>query len=129
MPTRVATKTKSKAEPDELNVLIVEDNEMIMRMVTQMCEIEPGVVVRSGGADAGLLIDVRAWEGVDVAIVDLLLPETDGETLLDWLAEEAPHVRRIAMSGSGAWRLDKANAEVKLLKPFLIDELLEALRP
>jgi DNA-binding response OmpR family regulator len=127
MSTQVAGRRTDAQGVADVNVKIVEDNEMIMRLVKLMLD-EPGVVVASGGADAGVLMDVIAWENVDVAIVDLFLPGTGGSELLDWLAEEAPHVRRIAMSGSGR-SVEQANADVRLLKPFKIEDLLAALRP
>jgi CheY-like chemotaxis protein len=127
MSTRVAKRRKDAGEPADLCVTIVEDNEMIMRLVTQMLD-EPGVAVASRSANVEVLMDLTAWENVDVALVDLFLPGKSGHQLLDWLAEEAPHVRRVAMSGSGA-SVEKANADVRLLKPFMIEELLAALRP
>ncbi|MEY2426257.1 MAG: Response regulator receiver domain [Actinomycetota bacterium] len=108
--------------------MIVEDSEMIVRLVTQMLEDEPGVVTTDGGCNVQSLMNEAVWRDVDVALVDLLLPGTTGDELLTWLAGHASHVRRVAMSGSGPVRLSKvSNADVKLLKPFMIEELVAAL--
>jgi DNA-binding NtrC family response regulator len=113
----------------QLRVIVVEDDLMIMKLVGHMLA-EADVDMTPAGGDAAALMDESKWDEVDVAIVDLLLPKVAGDDLLDWLAEHAPHVRRIAMSGSGPWRLEKAtSADVRLLKPFMIDDLLTALRP
>ena len=125
MPTRTL-----RGHDTDLRVLVVEDNEMIMKLVGQMLADEADVVAQPAGADAASLMDEAIWRDVDGAIVDLLLPKMTGDELLDWLAEHAPHVRRIAMSGSGMLRLEQArSAQVRLLKPFMIDDLLTALRP
>ena len=103
---------------------------MIVRLVTQMLEEEPGVVTTAGGHDVQVLMDEALWRDVDVALVDLLLPGTTGDELLTWLVDHAPHVRRVAMSGSGPLRLASVrNADVKLLKTFMLDDLLAALHP
>jgi DNA-binding NtrC family response regulator len=108
--------------------MVVDDDPMIMRLVTQMLAFEDGVVVRQGGCDVRALMHDSAWADVHVAVVDLLMPQTTGDELLVWLGEHAPHVRRIAMSGAGRHRLDESvHAEVRLLKPFSLDELLTAL--
>jgi DNA-binding NtrC family response regulator len=113
-----------------LHVAVIEDNDMITRLVTQMLDLDPDVVVTSGGADVKKLMEEAFWRDIDVALVDLLLPGMTGDELLTWLAAHAPHVRRIAMSGSGALRLEQVtNADVKLLKPFSLDAVLEAVRP
>ncbi len=102
---------------------------MIMRLVTHMLEGEEGIDVTQGGGDAAALMHESVWDGVDVAVVDLLLPHTTGDALLAWLGEHAPHVRRVAMSGSGPLRLEAAvEADVRLLKPFMLDDLIAALR-
>jgi hypothetical protein len=52
-----------------------------------------------------------------------------GDELIVWLEAHAPHVKRIAVSGAGPWRLAQAtSAHVQILKPFMIDDLLSAIR-
>jgi DNA-binding response OmpR family regulator len=110
--------------------MVVEDDPMIVRLVTQMLEGEEGITVTSGGADVTKLMQASRWESIDIAVVDLGLPRVTGDELLRWLGENAPHVRRIAMSGWGPDRIGgEAPCEVRLLKPFLLDDLIAALRP
>jgi CheY-like chemotaxis protein len=110
--------------------MVVEDDPMIVRLVTQMLEGEEGITVTQGGADVTALMQVSLWDYLDVAIVDLGLPRVTGDELLRWLGVHAPHVRRIAMSGWGPDRVGPAApCEVRLLKPFLLDDLIDALRP
>jgi DNA-binding NtrC family response regulator len=111
----------------KVKVLVVDDDAMIVELVSLILEPEAGVSLTRGGGDARALMDERTWRDVDVALVDLLLPGTTGDQLLDWLAQHAPHVRRIAMSAAGRIRLEQVqNADVRLLKPFMMDELIDA---
>jgi CheY-like chemotaxis protein len=128
MATRVK-QLRGKTATRKLSVMVIEDNEMIVRLVTHMLA-DDDVAMTNAGYDVTALMNVETWSDVDVALVDLLLPGKTGDELLTWLAHNAPHVRRVAMSGSGPHRLANVNnADVKLLKPFMIDDLLAALRP
>lgn len=112
-----------------LKVVLVEDDAKIVELVSLILATEP-VTLICGGSDAAALMDAAIWRDVDVAIVDLLLPHTTGDRLLDWLTQHAPHVRRIAMSAAGRLRLDQVrNADVRLLKPFMMDDLIDAVAP
>jgi DNA-binding NtrC family response regulator len=111
-----------------VNILVVEDNDMIMRLVMTVLD-DADTKAQQADPDVRHLMNHETWEGVDVALVDLLLPGTVGDELLSWLAAHAPHVRRIAMSGSGEARLEEArDAQIRLLKPFTADDLLDAVR-
>ena len=111
---------------DTVKAIVVDDDPMIVELVKLILEPEP-VSLTCGGSDVAALMDEAIWRDVDVAIVDLLLPHTTGDELLDWLAEHAPHVRRIALSAAGPLRLEQVlNADVRLLKPFNVDDLIDA---
>lgn len=102
---------------------------MLMKLITEILGHEDDLSFHRGDSDVTALMNEPAWDDIDVAVVDLLLPGTTGDALLSWLATHVPRVRRIAMSGSGAARLAEArDAQVTLLKPFLMDELLVAMR-
>lgn len=112
-----------------VNVVVVEDDEMILKLVSRALDAEDDITLRRSEIGVTTLMNEAAWRDVDVAIVDLLLPGTVGDELIRWLAAHAPHVRRIAVSGAGESRLAEAtDAHVNLLKPFMIDELLTAIR-
>jgi CheY-like chemotaxis protein len=129
MPTRTTSERRGSGNAGDLRVLVVEDNDMITRLVTHMLEGEAGITMTLGGSDVTSLMSEPTWYDVDVALVDLLLPGAVGDDLLNWLAVHAPHVRRVAMSGAGPLRLSQAEAaHVQLSKPFMLDDLLAALR-
>jgi CheY-like chemotaxis protein len=130
MRTLTRTEQSTTEASGDLQVMLVEDDEMITRMIGLMLGGEPDVVMTAGGSDVAALTDEVMWRDVDVAIVDLFLPRATGGELLRWLADNAPHVRRIAMSGAVPdLAADATDAHVRLLKPFTIDDLVAALRP
>ena len=71
-------------------------------------------------AQAGSLAEARgvASSEIDVAVIDIYLPDGDGLDLVRQLREEAPHVRTLVLTGS----VDP-NAEV-LAKEAGVDEVI-----
>ena len=110
--------------------MVVDDNEVIAKLLHVIIDNESDLTFLRGDTDVTRLMDDKSWRDVDVAVVDLLLPRTTGDTLLRWLEEHEPHIRRVAMSAAGDDRLSQAErvADVTLLKPFMIDDLLDAVR-
>lgn len=88
------------------------------------------VVPVADGREA--LESIRVW-GADVLVTDLLMPAMDGAELLLRVAEQAPWVRCLAMTGASEAepRLLSARefgAVATLDKPFDVDRLAAAIR-
>ena len=94
-----------------------------------------GVWLRGQGHDVEVttssfpdLLGPEPWDGVDVAVVDLTLPQVNGLDILRHLADEHPHVKRVAFSamaepGDEVYGL----ADLVLSKPIGAQEFLVAL--
>jgi DNA-binding NtrC family response regulator len=87
------------------------------------------VVPVADGREA--LESIRAW-GADVLVTDLLMPSMDGAELLLRVAEQAPWVRCVAMTGASEAepRLISARefgAVATLDKPFEVEQLVAAI--
>src|SRR5437762_1308267 len=124
MPVQTNAATTAKRPFEDVHVIVVEDDEMMARLMTHMLDGEAGLTMTPGGSDVNALMHEEIWRDVNVALVDLYLPRPTGHLLLTWLASHAPHVRRIAMSGNGdALSTDPPDAHVRLLKPFDMDDL------
>ena len=85
-----------------MRVRLVEDNPdlvMLMRHVLQDSEVEVEVTDHNYEA----LFTHECWEGIDVAVVDVLLgePDFDGRDILAWLKRELPGIRRVVLSAVG----------------------------
>lgn len=89
-------------EPESFNrVLVVEDDEMQRRMLTEMLQDEGFEVVSCGSASEAL----REFQKrqMSVAVLDLRLPDLSGVQLLDRLGEYAEHVSIIINTAYGSY--------------------------
>jgi len=112
-------------EPTKKTVLVVEDDPSIA-MGLEMNLVAEGysVTVAADGRD-GL---VRARTGVDLVILDVMLPELNGLEVVRTLRSEGNAVPVIMLSARGA-EMDKVlglelGAEDYITKPFSLAELL-----
>lgn len=114
-----------------IRVLLVEDDDLIARLVTLTCERDGYEVVRV--ADGMTALFALWCERVDVVLMDLHLPELDGIDLLRIMRSHHSfdHVPVIALTGltTAAIRdeLILAGAASVLHKPFARQALLSSL--
>lgn len=106
--------------------LIVEDDGAILQLVKIVLERE-GFTVEgvTRGFDAIELLRVAAY---DLLILDLMLPDIDGEAVLGYLEETQPsHLRRVIVTTASPRRFSCEFLEriCRLLeKPFNVSELV-----
>jgi DNA-binding response OmpR family regulator len=106
--------------------LIVEDDGAILQLVKIVLERE-GFTVEgvTRGFDAIELLRVAAY---DLLILDLMLPDIDGEAVLGYLEEAKPsHLRRVIVTTASPRRFSCEFLEriCRLLeKPFNVSELV-----
>lgn len=114
-----------------LNVMIIEDDEQLRKMLQIMIEKEGySVEVASNGEEAIKLFKTQPSE---LIITDLLMPEKDGlETIME-VKRDNPHVKIIAVSGGGQVGsktylkvAERLGAQHIFSKPFKRTDLLEA---
>ncbi|MBN1612127.1 MAG: response regulator [Polyangiaceae bacterium] len=121
------------AAPQPPRVLVIDDN---VALAENVCELlgaleDPRVVcdvVGSGGA----ALSLAEQYAIDVAFVDLHLPDTAGTDLSDELRRRCPFIEIVIITGDttvqSAIRAVKTGAFAYVLKPFRGDELLETAR-
>lgn len=110
-----------------MKVLVVEDNEDIAQLLGYILDSH-GVEVQFVTNHFETLFEGRTWEGVDVALVDLMLPVYAGTEVLRWLQKNFPSIRRVAMTAGLPAAGEAAGlASHMLLKPFSTESLLEAI--
>jgi YesN/AraC family two-component response regulator len=112
-------------------ILIIDDDDHILKALHQMLEIEGHKVIDASNGKEGLKLFRE--NGADLVITDILMPEKQGLEMIEELRRDFPHVKIIAMSGGGRVGpydyLDmarKSGALLTLTKPFDREELLEA---
>ena len=106
--------------------LIVEDDGAILRLVKIVLERENFTV--EGVKNAAAAIELLTSVAYDLLIIDLMLPETGGETLLGFLERTQPkYLRRVVVMTASPGRMSCEFLQriCRLLeKPFDIDELV-----
>ena len=110
-------------------ILLIDDEEPV-RMLFQMALAQAGYrVLAAESGSHGLRI--LQHQEVDLALVDIFMPEMDGLELIQILRTTRPSSKIIAMSG-GSWEWDyldtakQLGADGTLKKPFSLQELLDA---
>jgi CheY-like chemotaxis protein len=118
-------------DPENHSVLIVEDDPAIRRLVTMVLQRHGyRTETAADGLEAVLKLGVCEY---DVIVLDLMMPNLDGFTFINTIAESQPErLRRIIVTSaaspavirermtSGAFRV--------LPKPFDINDLVAAVR-
>jgi CheY-like chemotaxis protein len=119
----------SEAAPRE--VLIVEDDPAIRRLVMMVLRRE-GYVIDTAvdGLEAVLKLGVREY---DVIVLDLMMPNLDGFTFLETMAENQPErLRKIIVASAASPAVIKERMKKEpfrlLPKPFNLEELLDAVQ-
>lgn len=114
-----------------VRVLIVEDNDS-MRSVVQRFLQRAGCTVIAAGAPTEAVRMARAYSGhLDIALVDVVLPEMSGPECAELLQEDRPELAVTYMSGyaeTSGDRRAEAGEPLLLQKPFARDELVNAIR-
>jgi DNA-binding NarL/FixJ family response regulator len=118
-------------EPEgEIRVLLVEDHASFREAAASVFEREPDFEVVG---QAGSLAEARGMlEGVDVAVVDLFLPDGRGKTLIEELREASPTAQALVLSASleraQIARAVESGAAGVMHKSVGIDQVIEAVR-
>lgn len=87
-----------KVQEDAAKILLVEDHASFRQALAFMFEREPEFTVTG---QAGTLAEAREFvDGVDVAVVDLGLPDGDGIELVEDFSSRRPSVATLVLSAS-----------------------------
>jgi DNA-binding NarL/FixJ family response regulator len=112
-------------------ILLVEDHAAFRKAMESVLEQEPDLEV---AAQAASLAEARSidHEAIDLALVDIFLPDGQGTRLVRELKESHPHVTVLVLSVSPDPTLQaealEAGADEVLLKSARLDELLGVIR-
>lgn len=113
----------------QIKLLFVDDEEKFLKGMTQRLKLRDLEVHSfNNGADA---LDSVKKETYDVALIDLKMPEMDGEELLKKLKQVNPALEVVILTGHGsedsAVRTFREGAYEYLMKPCELDELISAI--
>lgn len=92
-----------------IRVMVVDDSAVIRGLVTRALEADPEIQVVASASDGRMAISAVRGQPIDVAVVDIEMPNMDGLTAIPLLLEAAPRLQIIMAS-----TLTRQNAEVSL---------------
>lgn len=90
--------------------------------------LRPYAAVEIISDDFARVFDPAMWMGVDVAVLDLMLPDIMGEDICKFLRVQFPTIRRIICTAKPMYELVELRkiADVVLQKPFRPEDLVAA---
>jgi CheY-like chemotaxis protein len=109
-------------------ILIVEDENLNrLLMATTLKRRAYEVVEAHNGAEAMRILQDQS---IDLVLTDLLMPNTNGIVLVDWLRRAYPHIPVIAVSADqrSLTYVGSMGADATVLKPFTVQQLLDVIQ-
>jgi two-component system cell cycle sensor histidine kinase/response regulator CckA len=122
---------ESSDEQTALRLLIVDDEELLLRAYKRLYGSRYSVTVALGGRMAQVIVEGdQAWDAI---LCDLMMPECDGALFHAWVAARYPDLaRRVIVCSGGAFTTGASTFLARfdgplLAKPFTRSELLDAI--
>lgn len=112
-------------------VLFVDDDRITLAAVQRLVREEPyRAIFAASGSQA---LEVLESEPVDVVVTDIMMPEMDGLTLLDWVQAEYPDSIRVIMSAANDTvslleSINRGSIYRYILKPWHEEEFITTVR-
>lgn len=132
LPLRAESSSAAAGSPIEheagapLRVLLVEDNEPVLRVISATLERAGHEVLAATSAAAALAIE--AQPPVQVVLLDQSLPDRRGTEIVDALRARWPQVKLALFTGELVTEPERASVDLVLSKPLSNADLLAALR-
>lgn len=117
--------------PEVIRLLIVDDHAVVRKGLAMVLRLEPGleVVGEAENGHAGLTAALRL--DPDIALVDLVMPDMDGQEMALALRKSKPDIKILMLTGTEVddrvYDLVAAGIEGYLLKTIEPEELVRAI--
>jgi DNA-binding NtrC family response regulator len=123
------TRVSETATASRSRILVVEDDQSMQGFLTDLLEDE-GYEVR-WATHGGIALEALAEQPYDLVLTDIIMPEVDGEELLDRVQAEYADTPVVIMTGQSSVRqavdLMRRGAADYFKKPFDVEEMLHVL--
>ena len=110
-----------------MRAICIDDEELILNMTVTMCQDLPQIDEVQGFTDAVEALKWMEYHPVDIAFMDIDMPEMNGITLAALIKQKYPDASIIFITGYSEFALDafKLHASGYLMKPITRDRLEE----
>ncbi|HEX2728960.1 MAG TPA: response regulator transcription factor [Rubrobacteraceae bacterium] len=116
---------------EQVRIMVVEDHSSFRQALAHMLDLEPGFRVVATAGDLAEALKVPT-DNVDVAIVDMALPDGEGTELIRALHKSGDRVTALVLSGSLSRRqyarAVEAGAAGVMHKSSSIEEIVDAVK-
>ncbi len=132
--TLVKEHAKPKTEPikGRGTILVIEDGETVMMVTRKILEMLGYSVLEAKTGQEAINVAKTFDDDIDLAMLDILLPDMSGDTIYPFLMEARPDLKVIVFSGYSAdgpaQEILNAGAQDFIQKPFSVAELSKKLR-
>ena len=124
--------TREQEKLERLRVIIADDVAEMRRSTRLMMTLIPAVEVVAIAHNGRQAVEMARQHKVDIALLDINMPEMDGLTAIETLIRENPHISCIVMSAERdrvyLQRAISVGARGYLIKPFTSDALVGELQ-
>lgn len=132
-PVTEGRKLADTLYPGEGTILLVDDEDLVIDVGRPMLEkLGYDVMVDSSGKSALSIVNGAGAEGIDLVILDLVMPHMDGSTTFDRIKEIRPDIKVLLSSGYSingrAQDIMKRGCNGFIQKPFNPVQLSKKLR-
>ena len=122
----------NKKVQQPIRVMIADDHLMVRKGLATFLKVFDDLVI-AGEAENGIrAVEICAKENPDVILMDMVMPEMDGQTATQMIHKQFPKVRIIALTSFSDGKMIKgmlqAGAIGYLLKDVSADDLANAIR-
>jgi DNA-binding NarL/FixJ family response regulator len=116
---------------DPVRILLADDHPLVRTGVRRILEAQPGIVVAGGVSDGAAALEFMRAEPVDVVVLDLTMPGTDGFEVLRQVKATRPGVKVLVLTmhadAEYVARAVQDGADGYLLKDSAVQDLVAAI--
>jgi len=126
---KLLTKVKTLLSKNDGKVLIVDDQEIVLNVLSKILEREGFQTITAQSAEKAL--EIMSTSNVKLVISDIVMPEIDGFELLTRIKKQHPRVKVMLITGyEGKFRKEDiiaAGADGYIIKPFKNIDVIQSI--
>ncbi|HLO13890.1 MAG TPA: response regulator transcription factor [Anaerolineales bacterium] len=118
--------------PDPIRILIVDDHAVVRKGLAMVLRLEPDFEIVGEAENGRVGLEAAGYLRPDIALIDLVMPEMDGQAMALALRKSSPKIKVMMLTGTEVddrvFDLVAAGIEGYVLKQIEPGELVRAIR-